>query len=421
MLLLNDTTKITGGATVYQGIVTWLPSCSRTTESAINVKSAQNFDLTTTAYITDAHRGGAHARQRCHCVSLGQLLLLGLTLAAIGVCAWGLGESILSTDSTVSDFWSLVDQVEGKIADATSDLQQLRAEMTQLSGNVTVVTQRASLLAATLRRVGLNASATNRAVAALQALPTALDSVASSVQGGIDVLNNTTVSDIRADWEDTTMSIQDTVVWAGHLDFRCLLPAVLAGLMRGVYTGTTDTCLYVDALALDLAHRKISDPSQRTKVVQALEYYLGITYIPDSEVVDRLLGVPTQLLHLAVAGPAGSLLLPVLANSALASTARVLGMPDEAATAFQNISTLIPAASATVARLEGQALKSSIDPLHHDTKIYMQDPFYAATAASACSCCTLSNESYDVWVAWTVAGVLCFVLALLCSLRIGCA
>ncbi len=52
-----------------------------------------------------AHRGGAHARQRCHCVSLWQLLLLGLTLAAIGVCAWGLGESILSTDSTVSDFW----------------------------------------------------------------------------------------------------------------------------------------------------------------------------------------------------------------------------------------------------------------------------------------------------------------------------
>lgn len=144
-----------------------------------------------------------------------------------------------------------------QIADATSDLQQLRAEMTQLSGNVTVVTQRAScecwhsacmhyeraaqgiwasvvrqtkrptlhirtnrlcwavskqtkhimailapchqhiptvyppVLAATLRRVGLNASATNRAVAALQALPTALDSVASSVQGGIDVLNNT--------------------------------------------------------------------------------------------------------------------------------------------------------------------------------------------------------------------------------------
>lgn len=39
--------------------------------------------------------------------------------------------------------------------------------------------------------------------------------------------------------------------------------------MRGVYTGTTDTCLYVDALALDLAHRKISDPSQRTKVQAA--------------------------------------------------------------------------------------------------------------------------------------------------------
>jgi len=34
-----------------------------------------------------------------------------------------------------------------------------------------------------------------------------------------------------------------------------------------------------------------------------------------------------------------------------------------------------------------------------------------------CRCCTLSNEAYDVWVAWTVAGVLGFVLALLCTWR----
>lgn len=36
------------------------------------------------------------------------------------------------------------------------------------------------------------------------------------------------------------------------------------------------------------------------QVVRALECYLGITYIPDSRVVDQLLGVPTHLLHQAV-------------------------------------------------------------------------------------------------------------------------
>lgn len=101
-----------------------------------------------------------------------------------------------------------------------------------------------------------------------------------------------------------------------------------------------------------------------------------------------------------------------------------------------------------VAQLEDQALKSSIDPLYHDAKIYMQGPARSWPATlppasirlpgprppvprsllvnpclparpPACSCCTLSNESYDVWVAWTVAGVLCFVLALFCSLRIA--
>lgn len=48
-----------------------------------------------------------------------------------------------------------------------------------------------AVLAAALRRTGLNGSAADQAVAALQALPAALGSVASLVQGGIDVLNDT--------------------------------------------------------------------------------------------------------------------------------------------------------------------------------------------------------------------------------------
>ncbi|KAL4420686.1 hypothetical protein ABPG75_010342 [Micractinium tetrahymenae] len=421
MLLLNDT-NVTGGATVVDGVVAWLPSCSGTSLSDIDVGRAQNFDFTT-SYVT-------------------QLLLLVLSLAVVGVCAWGLGESILSTNSTVSDFWSLADQVEAKIANATSDLQQLEGEVAQLSSNVTVLTQRAPLLAAALRRVGTNASIADQVMAALQGLPAALDIIASSVQSGINMLNNTmqqTVTDIRSDWEGTTMSIQDTwrfipipvlfglaILIAAACCLLCwrvrrpgaaklftmllwldaaLLMLLGAGLMRGVYVGSTDSCLYVDTLSLDLAHRKVTDPSDRAKIVRALEYYLGLTHIPDSQVVDQLLGVPTYLLHQAVESSVGRLLLPLLANPALASAARAVGLPAMAATAFQNASTLIPATSTTVARLEIQALKRSIDLLYHDTKTYI--------------CCTLSNESYDVWVAWTAAGALCFGLALFCSVRIA--
>lgn len=34
--------------------------------------------------------------------------------------------------------------------------------------------------------------------------------------------------------------------------------------------------------------------------MSALAYYLGLRYIPDSRVVDELLGVPTHLLHAIV-------------------------------------------------------------------------------------------------------------------------
>ena len=37
-----------------------------------------------------------------------------------------------------------------------------------------------------------------------------------------------------------------------------------------------------------------------------------------------------------------------------------------------------------------------------------------------CSCCDLSRSAYDVWVAWTVAGVLGFVLAVMCSGALIC-
>lgn len=44
-------------------------------------------------------------------------LILLLGLAVIGVSAWGLAESIISTDGLVSEFWALMEDIEQLVSD----------------------------------------------------------------------------------------------------------------------------------------------------------------------------------------------------------------------------------------------------------------------------------------------------------------
>ena len=53
-------------------------------------------------------------------------------------------------------------------------------------------------------------------------------------------------------------------------------------------------------------------------------------------------------------------------------------------------------------------------PAHHLSRICCPPPASPAHPFS-CSCCDLSRNAHELWVAWTVAGVLGFVLALMCS------
>jgi hypothetical protein len=69
--------------------------------------------------------------------------------------------------------------------------------------------------------------------------------------------------------------------------------------------------------------------------------------------------------------------------------------------AARTITEGLPGVSDTLLRLEWQALNASVVPLYHRVKEYI--------------CCDLSRNAHEVWVAWTVAGVLGFLLAVLCS------
>ena len=54
------------------------------------------------------------ARRRCTPGLIYRLLLVAMTLAVVGVSAWGLADSVQSTNSVVSDFWDIVDEVNAK-------------------------------------------------------------------------------------------------------------------------------------------------------------------------------------------------------------------------------------------------------------------------------------------------------------------
>ena len=55
-------------------------------------------------------------RRRRRAADILAFLLLLLGAATVGVSAWGLAESIKATDTTVSDFWVVVDQIHGIVS-----------------------------------------------------------------------------------------------------------------------------------------------------------------------------------------------------------------------------------------------------------------------------------------------------------------
>lgn len=63
--------------------------------------------------------------RRCTCRGVLQVLIVIMTLATIGVCAWGIEVSIANTSSQVSEFWDIVDGVDSRVRAAMSRLVHL--------------------------------------------------------------------------------------------------------------------------------------------------------------------------------------------------------------------------------------------------------------------------------------------------------
>ncbi|KAL4855614.1 hypothetical protein ACK3TF_003939 [Chlorella vulgaris] len=406
-------------------------------------------------------------------------LLVAMALALAGVGAWGLAGSIAATNDTFTELWDIVRAVNDKASSsqdfrvdtAAGDLELLQQQLTELSGNVSVVSTKApEVLELFDSAVGLlnstdlaaageagNATAARDSVAAavesIFELPSSLESLNSSIEGAVSLLRenfNDTISDIRSSFYGPSMAVEDTwrfvligavfgatilialvcaaTFWSLHW-YRCSVLALVllwlditvlmwlgVGLLRSVSVVTSDACLYGEYFSIQLAQRKVAE-SQRDRVLSMFDYYYGLESIPDDMVVNELLGVPTYLLHEVAYGPLLVVAAKVLelgrtpAVAGLLAVARLDGRNCPGCIAsLSNITAMLPSISTTgelcgrcLKQLQQQALKSSIDPLYDQIKSYL--------------CCTLSSESSSLWVAWTCAGVIGFVLAVLCSAR----
>ena len=62
-------------------------------------------------------------------VRVVQLIIIALALATAGVSGWGIAASIENTDSRVSGFWNIIDNIERRVDNALSTLSTLRNQL----------------------------------------------------------------------------------------------------------------------------------------------------------------------------------------------------------------------------------------------------------------------------------------------------
>ncbi|KAL4420685.1 hypothetical protein ABPG75_010341 [Micractinium tetrahymenae] len=515
---MTNITVAEGGGIVANGVVSFLPQCAPVSYDSLSLQDAKQFDITDASYlvaiiptivpglvfgilsvlgfiffslwlctqccgrrrrvcassekaqfITSAEQQSAEYaaappqgwRQRrwAQPPFLLKLLLTAVALTVAGICAWGMVGSINATDDTFSSLWDLVRDVEGRVDNATTTMQQLSSELQQLNGNVTLLANETTsvlnfteaavqkLVAQGYWNFSWNApelvkQEVSDKVTALLSLPDSIADVQQGIEAGFNTLQvniDRSLSKIQDVWEDPTMALQErwrfipiTVVFGttAGMSLLCALlfwrlrwyrtatcaAAILwldvallmllgVGLFNGVVTVSTDSCQYAEFMLLQLVPRKVSDEESQQLLLNGFQYYFGLTAIPDDNVTNELLGIPTYLLRQFVTNPTVELATNLTMNLS-PTEVRVLsqasGVPFDA---MFSTFLLLPNISDTLWYLESQVLKSSIDPLYHDIKQYL--------------CCTLSSDMGDLFAAWTVAGVLGFLLALLCSARLA--
>lgn len=322
-------------------------------------------------------------------------------LAVLGISVWGLVESIQQTSNTFSGFWNIADGVEARVTDINStlgDLFQTAAAISQVTGqaqnlvDLKVVTDQIVGTAEYVQHDVLEGivlknidSISDQYRAPTLAVEDKWRFIPIAVIFGLTILLSALVGIMvwRMRFPKTT-SLVLLLLWVDV----ALLMLLGAGLLSGAQVLSGDACLYAESFVMRRVDL-MADGDGKEKVKNALGYYFNVTAdIPQNELISNLTGVIPpgpisagqyrDMLQALAAGAASDPSNPVLAD--------------------------ITRLEGAVTRLEGLVSRTSMDELYNATKEYL--------------CCTLHDSAYNLFISWTVAGCLGFVLCLLCSIRV---
>lgn len=380
-------------------------------------------------------------------------LFVGIALAVVGVSAWGMASSITLTDTTVSDFWDLVDSAQSRVEDTISALTVLQQKSQNLTAASEVLSSNQPAVEAALQQVpGVSAEQAADLATQLATVPSALSKAPEGLQSAVDFLTtsiNATITDIENDFKPPTMALQEKwrfipiavvfgvvilvvlltlvaiwfMTWPKSTSFLtallwfmvALLMLLGVGLLRGVYVVSDDACLYAESYVVAYARRKAGDSQWGQLVVFLVQYYIGEVdgvnaTTPLAPGLDYAQALPPDAQQPLASidslvqqiGTGADNLARIASNPALqlALSARA----PELAGAMQQAGDAVADLSYAVGNLTVIANRNNTDKLYHGVKEYI--------------CCDLANTAFDMWVAWTVVGTLGFVLAVMASGRI---
>ncbi|KAK9810263.1 hypothetical protein WJX72_007562 [[Myrmecia] bisecta] len=383
----------------------------------------------------ERHTAGETAsRKRRTCSWVTNALVLLLALGVVGVSAWGMYESIKTTDGKVDVFWGVVASGRGKVTNISDTTSRIVNELAQLQ--TTVIAVSAALPGVAQQIPGLNGTAID--VTSLQAtLTQAGDKLQRYVDDGRSAVNAINTDGVQAMhnlevdykhqseraeslWRYVVLSVLFGLLvifsaLAGVLAiigrtprltaaFLCLLwicsGLILilgAGGINGAYRLSNDTCLYVESFTLKVAAEKTNaDP----RVQQGLQYYFGAIQVPDNEVAKQIYGLDTEEMQKAVSQPEAQLLLTFLGSKEGAAIVdQFLNVTADQKRSITQFPNTLLALNTDIAELEQEILVEQFSGLHTTTKQLI--------------CCDMANLFRKLWIAWTVAGSLAALLAIL--------
>lgn len=390
------------------------------------------------------------------------MVLFGL--ATIGVSGWGLAQSIIASNDVILNFWDLVNQVQQLAADIETELSGLGASMIQLSATL------GGALGA-LRSL-LNLVSSIPVLGTLIPVAKVEGWLGTDAQAALGTLNSTgqlienqivpvindqvlpTIQQIQDNNYGWSMSIEDTwrfVVIAVLFGLLILMTALVTlacysmrrgvvatvlvallwlliaivlifglGLFNGARSVADDACLYSEELVYRRLNASLTGDT-RDKVMGGVNYYLGRTpYLTNTSGLPLV--VPLNGTTQCDAQLTAALLREILNVDVADAIVLVWGIAEDLPSLSGAISN-VPLLPSTVTDPLANAtalLQTTLAQACNLTLLLVREnrvwPLYVSVKAYIC--CTLTSAIYDVWVPWTVAGVLSLVFALLASARI---